>query len=96
MEIETRPYLNGIEERATTKQNENDMVLGLKIKDIPFESQATAEKRTGQTKAVSEKRTQQTKEAQKAKEVKAAEEAQKEKDLKEYHENLRATINKYK
>ena len=96
MEIETRPYVNGIEQRATTTQNENDMVLGLKIKDIPFESQATAEKRARQTKAVSEKRTLQTKEAQKAKEVKAAEKAQREKVIKEYHENLRAIINKYK
>ena len=96
MEIETRPASNVIEQRATTKQNENDMVLGLKIKDIPFESQATAEKRAQQTKAKEVKAAQQTKEAQKAKEVKAAEEAQKEKVLKEYHENLRATINKYK
>ena len=98
MEIETRPYLNGIEERATN-ENENDMILGLRLKDIPFESKATAEKRAQETKAKEVKAAQQTKEAQKAqkaKEVKAAQEAQREKDLKVYHENLRATINKYK
>jgi len=76
MEQETRPLNQRSSQSQTNVMNDNDIIFGLRVKDIPME---TLEEHQIRTKKLA-----------KAKETRKA------KRLTEYHENLRAQVNKFK